>query len=73
MEAEGIIKWKADIKTTNENGIYSYHWFDTEKYKNDLGKDINNIFAQIRVEVQQTYDKGIDYANNYIKRSIKCI
>ena len=66
LETEGIIEWKADIQTTNEHGIYNYHWLDIPKYKSELGKDLNNTFNQIRVEVKLTRVKGIDYAEQYI-------
>lgn len=66
LEEEGIIEWKADIKTTNEHDIYSYHWLDIEKYKNDFGQQQGDPSNPIRVEVKLTRVKGIDYAEQYI-------
>lgn len=65
LEEASIIEWKADIKTTNEHGIYSYHWLDIEKYKKEFGQQ-GDPSNPIRVEVKLTRVKGIDYAEQYI-------
>lgn len=66
LENRGIITWKADKITTNQDGVTSYHWLDIPKYKNDLGKDNNHTFENTRVEAHLTPDKGLDYASNII-------
>lgn len=66
LEAEGIIEWKADIRTTNEHGIYSYYWLDIERYKKKFGQLQSDPSNPIRVEVKLTRVKGIDYAEQYI-------
>ncbi|MBT1688865.1 hypothetical protein [Dawidia soli] len=69
LENRGLITWKADVKTTNQDGVYSYHWLNIEKYKNDLGKTVNGIdqtFSNIYVEAHLTPDKGLDYAADLV-------
>ena len=66
LENRGIITWKADKITTNEDGVTSYHWLDIPKYKNDLGKDANHTFENTRVEAHLTPDKGLEYASNIL-------
>ena len=68
LEKRGIITWKADVKTTNQDGVYSYHWLDIPKYKNDLGKEGNNTFDNIRVEAHLTPDVGLEYVANILNR-----
>lgn len=68
LEKRGIITWRADKITTNQDGITSYHWLDIPKYKNDLGKDDNHTFENIRVEAHLTPDIGLEYVVNILNR-----
>jgi len=68
LEKRGIITWKADVKTRNQDGVDSYHWLDIPKYKNDLGKDNNHTFDNIYVEAHLTPDVGLEYVANVLNR-----
>jgi len=68
LEKRGIVIWKADKKTTNQDGDTSYHWLDIPRYKNDLGKDDNHTFENTRVEVHLTPNVGLEYVANILNR-----
>jgi len=68
LEKRGIITWKADIETTNQDGIKSFHWLNIPKYKKDLGKDDNHTFDTILVEAHLTPDIGLEYVANILNR-----
>ena len=68
LEKRGIVTWKADKITTNQDGVTSYHWLEIPRYKNDLGKDDNHTFENTRVEVHLTPNVGLEYVANILNR-----